>query len=685
MSNINEYIKPQLVVILSENEIKKIYLLSLFDDYEESKAYKYYKSNFSKKIEVIKSHILLTLNIKYIKVFLNTLFDIDYTYILYSPESNVEYIKEKDIFNPNYDNPLQYFENNEPLYKIYASCASGIILFLMPYDMDYEIEVDNNLKNFIESMFVSSLELKIDFNFVKDNIFLITLDNSEMLKIIKEFNMDNFYITYYYKNGDTILTSGSNITFYSEIDITEKGTLIITNTKNKIIMYNDKYKIFCDDLEVLKTILNIINKYDVERLNSKITYKFFLNCYINPNESIIDEFQHVLLYTKSKNIYTLDNNVLMFTKNSIIMKLKENIYNFPHYICSIIIYYQKYRNRLKLKMSKIHKKIGTAYLSRICQENNNLERKTIEYVLEENLEILDDMERIKDKFYMNDHKEVYIEDNNIIHLCSVKTNGGRMYIGFIEKFYELNNLCIPCCYKFSKVKDNVFQSCIDGKEYVQESRINPYILNFGKVLIRGRISFLPKLLDKIFNVGSQIALVNKRIDSAVNYYTVIQDQNKIVSNKQDIAKELSNNCIILNKNSIYVPYIYRYVDDIDFSSNVSIKIIIQDIIHKIVKINKKKELDEIDIDQNNSDLHIILKKYISDTNKKSIEEGDLLLNEKGFYIKGKKVTERIHTKYLIKYNKINNITLNANLDNFVVEDNKQFEELYFLNNYIFYK
>ena len=106
-------------------------------------------------------------------------------------------------------------------------------------------------------------------------------------------------------------------------------------------------------------------------------------------------------------------------------------------------------------------------------------------------------------------------DNTVNYFtCDPDKNNENVYIGFLSKSNNPNNLCMPCCFKkdhstaTNKKKQEHFNKCLNNDETQeiiettftnQTSMDKIYILQDTNKLQEGRFIFLPKYLDIFFN------------------------------------------------------------------------------------------------------------------------------------------------------------------------------------------
>ena len=124
--------------------------------------------------------------------------------------------------------------------------------------------------------------------------------------------------------------------------------------------------------------------------------------------------------------------------------------------------------------------------------------------------------KTKGKTYKTIIKAVKLpgEDNTFnFYTCDPSENKEHMYIGFLARGNNPNDLCMPCCFKKdhlsgnNKEKKNYFLQCIgdNAKETKESSKTvsnlgdKIYILQDTNKIQEGRFIYLPKYLDIFFN------------------------------------------------------------------------------------------------------------------------------------------------------------------------------------------
>ena len=148
-------------------------------------------------------------------------------------------------------------------------------------------------------------------------------------------------------------------------------------------------------------------------------------------------------------------------------------------------------------------------LEKLIKDGYKLNKKTGYY--EKEVEI-----KIKGKKYNSIIKAIKLSgDNNTFNYfsCDPSENNENMYIGFLARGNNPNDLCMPCCFKkdhltsVNKEKRDYFLQCVgekdktDKEEKVATTNLGDklYILQETNKVQDGRFIYLPKYLDIFFN------------------------------------------------------------------------------------------------------------------------------------------------------------------------------------------
>jgi len=123
--------------------------------------------------------------------------------------------------------------------------------------------------------------------------------------------------------------------------------------------------------------------------------------------------------------------------------------------------------------------------------------------------------KVKGKIYKTILKAVKLPKENTYnyYTCDPTENNEYMYIGFLARGNNPNDLCMPCCFKkdqqesVNKDKKNYYLKCIGNKNInnINEPQLSNilgeklYILQETNKVQDGRFIYLPKYLDIFFN------------------------------------------------------------------------------------------------------------------------------------------------------------------------------------------
>jgi hypothetical protein len=287
------------------------------------------------------------------------------------------------------------------------------------------------------------------------------------------------------------------------------------------------------------------------------------------------------------------------------------------------------KKRLGFKPEK-----GQSQWTRSCQNSGNDKKRRPDPFNEDNFnEMLKRgyIYNTKTKFYEKKHtikngkknKEVTLkaikqtndEGKDIYYTCDPNINKEHMYVGFLSKGKNPNELCMPCCFKkdqmisVNKGKKEYFMSCIgegnknkDDDNKVKDIGDKLYILQETNKVQEGRFIYLPTSLELLFNK---------------------------ISNNDKIIR---NHYLIESKSGYYFKYTvrnehYHFIAAINAIFDISIK----DIINKMVDYLEKDKNNKIFTALNNGDIKTQFNtrekfiEYIQDANYLGIDlVGDLL-------------------------------------------------------------
>ncbi len=169
---------------------------------------------------------------------------------------------------------------------------------------------------------------------------------------------------------------------------------------------------------------------------------------------------------------------------------------------------------------------GESHWTRSCQNSGTKRRQPQQYVYSSLDELLKKGYKFneKTKYYEKTVKVgkkdvvlraaelVNLKDkgNNLFYVCDPEDNNEYMYVGFLSRSKNPNDLCMPCCFKKDPLdsknqdKKNYYLKCMGKlkniefkKKKIQTDKI--YILQDTNKIQEGRFGFLPEILDFFLN------------------------------------------------------------------------------------------------------------------------------------------------------------------------------------------
>ncbi|QHR82638.1 viral early transcription factor large subunit [Brazilian porcupinepox virus 1] len=637
-------VSPQLVLYIDKSQdIKRALYLSPYGEIDEKSPIYYFLSHHLKisSPELHKRHILLTLKIHQLKGYLCNLLGIDNDIIIYSHKNNLEYsYVDNTIFNPFiHTQKKTLIKSDGFLYNIYPGACDFLVIWVAnAYDTAMPEfgscdDVDNNIIKFENRLLevFPSLDLDMVVESKLNNIFRANLKLTGLKNIIKKVNETN-YKSLLYKSDEFFINMSGNRFILTD----EKLNLSVWDDEGNLSFSSDGDTIVINNIKLFSEILSDID-IQMERIKGDITYKIALLTPITSRIKLDIETSFIFIETATNNILlSADKKIsIILAKNHISIKVKNFIPNIEKYFTFLVIAINNMFNNVQ--QSSDFTKVETVYWSRICQNTKNKHRKP---VIINSLD--EDMKKISNNFYKSNSREVFVNDNGIMFSC-MDPLGKYNNIGFLSIFHRLQKICIPCCFLKDQSHTETFSSCVHKKDIVKDI-INPYILNFGKVVTKSKISFLPIIFDSFFNDGLKIFFEsdNKRLKETTGYHVIKScDDDNIVRLRtvSDIITFVNNdNNILISDDIIYFPMNY-------FDIGKKIYILIQEILHEIVMVKKVLNKDEIIIIPPN---YKILKKlfprqYESITIR---SESGMELTTNGFLVDGKEFDTELSSRYI---------------------------------------
>jgi hypothetical protein len=191
---------------------------------------------------------------------------------------------------------------------------------------------------------------------------------------------------------------------------------------------------------------------------------------------------------------------------------------------------------------------GESHWTRSCQNSGKKKRQPQQYVYNSIDELLKkgykynektkDYEKVvkvgKNEITLRAAELLNSKDkgNSLYYVCDPQENKDYMYIGFLSRSKNPNDLCMPCCYKKDPVesknndKRNYNLKCMGkiknveySKKTIQTDKI--YVLQDTNKIQEGRFGMLPDILDYFLNKLDKKKIVIKNhylINTAPYYY-----------------------------------------------------------------------------------------------------------------------------------------------------------------------
>ncbi|CCU56319.1 VETF-L early transcription factor large [Mythimna separata entomopoxvirus 'L'] len=690
MDNINinyEYstINPQVIFLFDENKnVKRTIFLSKDSVIENSFVYGVYNylslnnTKFLTQPEYVNDHIILSFNIEQARGYIKNLLQIDENILLFSIWHNLDYYyNNNEIFDPyNIKNNLliESTDNKKILYMIYLDITDGGVFCVTTNEytntslardgMYYKLYTEY-IQEIISNIYKNNYKLS---SMVKESEEYSLTNNFD--DIIKLSNINKYTKTLCIGVYDKFYIKGDKITILDNTDYSEYVSLYIYIDENNTIkivndtLFAEKLNYFTDILKE-EEIKNIIIKSNSPK---SIIYIYF-DTFLDSNINIQYDLKFFLNVTNTRNIF-IDMSYkinIMTSKNHISYRSFNIDTKLCKYLSLLILGYNHIFNRIQ-KHSRL-KKIDELYPSRYCQNYKDVKRQPVLIdSIDENYLI-----KISDKYYVGredttrtyqrkgtkkifdpyKYGDVYIDDNGLKYQCSSIYYSN---IGFLNNIYLASggNTCYPCCYSKQKSRDEIFESCVFNKEIILEDKINPIIVNYGRIILsKNGLSKLSPKLNNILNSNSKIDIIKhtNRIDFADNYTIIMAYQPTItIRNFDDMYSFIiNNNAIVVNDNIVYTDKKILKMNN----SDVNIFIIIQNRIHQLKNINKQSKLDDITVEKIDDKKIKILKKYFNIINNitNPIVENGISVTDDICKIDGEIIVNK-NIKYFTEYNNI---------------------------------
>nr|AWM97828.1 early transcription factor VETF large subunit [Baiomys poxvirus] len=670
-------VKPQLVLYVGKGQemLRAIYLSPTGVIDELSSIYYFLHKHLGiREPEIMKRHILLTLRMRQLKGYLCHLLGITDDIVMYSHKNNLEYsYVDNTIFNPFvHTQKKTLIKSDGLLYNTYTDACDFLVIWVaravntaVPEYGSYE-DVDTNIIKFEMRLLEEfpKLDLNMESESKFNNIFRTNLRATGLRKIVRRAQecytdhkvllskTDEYYINMI--GNRFILTD-------------EKLNLCVWNNDDTIALSSDGDTVVVNNVKLFTELISTIDT-QMERIKGDITYRVYLSTPITSRIKLDIETSFVFVETATNNILlSTDKRIsIIIAKNHISIKVKNYIPNIEKYFTFLVIVINSMYNNVQ--QAADFTKVETVYWSRICQNTKNKHRKP---VIVSSLD--GDMVKISNNFYKSDTRDVFINNNGVMFSC-IDPLDKYNNIGFLSIFHRLQKICIPCCFLRDQSHTDTFSSCVHNKE-IDIQLVNPYILNFGKVVTDTKISFLPIIFDKFFNETSKAVFEqdNKRLKETGGYHVIrCCPGNKIIRLRTRTTTDIiqfvnKSKTILIVDDMIYFPMIYS-----DISTNIYI--LIQEIVHEVVIVKKSANSDKIEFYPPNYKLLLAL--YPRNTNGRVIRsDSGMQLTTESFLIDGKPFTEDLSSKYVTFTRNVTTSDIVAkyfsNLFKFIITESKE--------------
>ncbi|CCD83278.1 early transcription factor [Squirrelpox virus] len=588
-------VNPQLVLFVGRGqEIQRALYLTPYGELDENSPLFYFMSRHINvtQPEVLRRHILVTLRMHQLKGYLCHLLGLDDDIIIYSHKNNLEYsYVDNTIFNPfAHTQKKTLIKTDGFLYNTYVDACDFLVIWVarardtvVPEFGSFE-EVDPNILKFearlLEEFPHLDLNMTIETKF--NNIFRTNLRTTGLREIVKR--------TQELEAGHGVLLSRTDEFFIimtgNRFVINDEGmNLSVWDADGSLALSSDGVTITVNNVNLFTRLVSDLDP-QMERIKGDITYKVLLETPITSKIKLDIETSFIFVETATNNILlSADKRIsIILAKHHISVKVKNYIPNIEKYFTFLVIAINRMFN--SVQKSSDFTKVETVYWSRICQNTKQKHRKPVIVSSTE-----EGMVRVSENFYRSDEREVFVNKNGVMFSC-VDPNGKYMHLGFLSIFHRLQGICIPCCFLRDQSHNETFASCVHNRD-VDRSAINPYVLNFGKVVTESKISFLPIIFDTFLNEGMQADFEtdNKRLRSTTGYHVVRCCAGEGITRLRttaDIIRYVNEDKnILIVGDMVYYPMNAAEMGD-------RVRILIQEIVHEVIVVRKKANRDAIE-------------------------------------------------------------------------------------------
>lgn len=433
------------------------------------------------------------------------------------------------------------------------------------------------------------------------NVFRSNFEATDYYRIRKI--IPNYLCTLFLRYNNQIIMTGDIIplvipTGTFSIEVKKKiGNILVdllSITEKKITVYDDTFfeKFIIDMIRESSSYIIPERYFNSVKFVIETTSNLLIN-YSN-EESIYKFFKYMETWDADNILQTKDKSITIFvSRQALKMRSNKPKHYLASHIARIIISYSLIKdiNDDELRFGKIK----GIYWSRICQNVGSDIRKPI---------------KIFSEGVTNSNRQVIL--NGDAYECL--ENSKNPYIGFLTKPYELASVCLPCCYQTDQSNKRLYEKCT--QEGIISSGIQSYyslfIIDSGRYIGFNRLAFLDDVSDEYLNANKPIAMQNKLLVSAENYYFVTGNNyaefnTNNLDNLIDLLNKETQTVVLYNNTFHYSMYF-------DHSKDVTIKYISKNFIYYIVCISKVQT----------EDMLTVLSEYPAEPFMKKLTKGNIV-------------------------------------------------------------
>lgn len=656
-------------------------------------------------LNYIKNKYTLNNNITYIKICIKMIME----KININNNTSSRYIK---LIKLKFNNFFSYGENNEIefenlkgiilidgkngqgksaifdaiLESIVGNCSRGLTYDKINYTKDnlmtdITLQVNDDIYRIVRKRSIKNNKNRTLINNKKNNTDINEIDiykNNKLVNNLKNYNQKNDYI----KNNICSYDDLINTCFIMQNTFSNFLTISDNDKRSMLLKYLD-----LDIFETIKTISkNELENYKKITKNMTTKYGKNLNKYQNDLQNQI-KLDNDKLDEFNKKLELIEQDYNKYNKSIIENELKiQELSQYTEFIektdkiKSKLINYKKIYNDKLLLLDNYNLKLNEE-----LNKKNNLENLKDKYknILDEhnkflsnkkqklnnlNNELLDVYKKIinikKPIYNIKTLNKLIQDDQNKINILNKELLDKQILINniIIHPVKNINNLELKIN-KYNKISKSIISINDKIKLLLEDNKINNIRLD--------------KLKTHEYNINCSACMKNQNTIDLLNYSNIINNNNKLIKEKQ----------LILDKKNNILKELEKYIEMDKLNKiNEENKIKINDLEKEIILIRKNIELLEINISNNknkkneNNEYNKVEKdnkiyRLKVENIKFDINKIELLENEEyNNYLKYTNSLIDIEKNIIELKNKINNMEINKYLDN-INKCEKELEEI----------